>query len=73
MGQFDAVSKLPGEVGAVKLAKLCDVAKSLLQEPPRQFSAQSMADPHLLFTDGAWENQKATAGLLFSELTQVRL
>ena len=77
LGQFDAVSKMHGEYGSVRLAKLCDVAKSiLLSLPPRSFTASSMVNPHLLFTDGAWEAKEATAGLLLhradSAVTEVR-
>ena len=64
LGQSDAVSKMHGGNGSVRLAKLCDVAKSILLSLPHgSFSAQSMAKPHLLFTDGAWEAKEATAGL----------
>ena len=31
--------------------------------PPRDFSDEAMRSPHLVFTDGAWEQGEATAGL----------
>ena len=71
LGQFDAVSRIPGTVGATKLSSLCEVTKALLfMLPPREFNSRALAKPFLLFTDGAWEDQCATAGmLLYNPLT----
>jgi hypothetical protein len=65
LGQFDALSKVQGASAARKLGMLCEVTEHiLLSLPPRRFSACAMQKPFLLFTDGAWENGQATAGLL---------
>ena len=56
---------MPRATGSTKLAKLCDVTKTILSTlPPREFSAKALARYHLLFTDGAWENDQATARIL---------
>jgi len=65
LGQFDALSTSQGSHSAKKLAQLCDLTEYILTSlPPRHFSAGAMKQPFLLFTDGAWEDQKATAGML---------
>jgi hypothetical protein len=65
LGQFDALSKIQGGGAAKKLTMLCEITEHILTAlPPRKFSACAMQKPFLLFTDGAWENSCATAGLL---------
>ena len=65
LGQFDALSTSQGSHSAKKLAQLCDLTEYILTSlPPRHFSAGAMKQPFLLFTDGAWEDQKATAMML---------
>jgi len=65
LGQFDALSAAQGAHSTKKLAMLCDLTESILTAlPPRKFSAGAMRRPFLLFTDGAWEDQKASAGLV---------
>ena len=65
LGQFDALSTMPGSSSSKKLQMLCDLTEHILVSlPPRRFSAGAMKKPFLLFTDGAWEDGVATAGLL---------
>jgi hypothetical protein len=65
LGQFDALSAAQGAHSAKKLALLCDLTEHILTTlPPRRFSAGAMRRPFLLFTDGAWEDHKASAGLV---------
>ena len=65
LSQFDALSKVQGAGAAKKLTMLCEITEHTLTAlPPRKFSACAMQKPFLLFTDGAWENSCATAGLL---------
>ena len=54
-----------GTSASKKLAMLCDLTERILEAlPPRKFSAGAMQRPYLLFTDGAWEDGSATAGLV---------
>ena len=65
LGQFDALSTSQGSHSTKRLVQLCDLTEYILTSlPPRHFSAGAMKQPFLLFTDGAWEGQKATAGML---------
>ena len=65
LGQFEALSTAQGTHSAKKLAMLCDLTEHILTSlPPRKFNAGAMRRPFLLFTDGAWEDQTATAGLV---------
>ena len=34
----------------------------LCSMPPRKYDAHSFTDPYLIFTDGAWESERASAG-----------
>ena len=48
------------------LSELCELIILLMTSmPPREFTAEAMSVPHLVFTDGAWEQGEATAGLYF--------
>ena len=65
-GRFDALAKThkSGQQNAVR--PLCELAKAiLLKSRPRSFEAVAMDQPHLIFTDGAWENAQASAGMVF--------
>ena len=65
LGQFDALSVTQGTSASRKLAMLCELTERILEAlPPRKFSAGAMQRPYLLFTDGAWEDRSATAGLV---------
>ena len=45
------------------LTLLCRLARSMLGAmPPRRYDAHSFTDPYLIFTDGAWESERASAG-----------
>ena len=46
------------------LSELCELTIMLTSMPPREFTAGAMKAPHLVFTDGVWEQGEATAGLL---------
>jgi len=66
LSQFDSLARAPNGSVETRLDKLCALTESiLLALPPREFDATAMAAPHLLFTDGAWENKVGTAGLVF--------
>ena len=48
-----------------KISKLCNLAVTMLKAmPPRVYVSESFKDPFLIFTDGAWEDGKATGGAL---------
>eukprot|EP00435_Cladocopium_sp_Y103_P067680 s126_g30.t1 len=65
LGQFDAVSRIPGGMASARLEKLCNLTESILTAlPPRKFLAKAITEPVLIFTDGAWEDGKATAGMV---------
>ena len=66
LGSFDRLSNSPGEVQSKKLRTLCKTASNLLRSmPPRRFEAKGMEATHLLFSDGAWEQSRASAGFVF--------
>ena len=50
-------------MGQEDLVLLCRLAKSMLESmPPRSYDSKSFTEPCLMFTDGAWESDQATAG-----------
>ena len=56
------------------LSELCELTIILLTPmPPREFTAEAMKAPHLVFTDGAWEQGEATAGLFVYDAEQNRI
>lgn len=62
---FNHLAEVPRLMGSVDLGKLCSLAISMLQSmPPREYRADSFKNPFLIFTDGAWENGKASGGAL---------
>ena len=66
MGRFDAAARFASRDKAVSIKHLCELTKSiLLAIPPRCFKSSAMSQPHVLFTDGAWEDGVASAGLVF--------
>ena len=53
------------------LSELCELTIILMAAmPPREFTAEAMRVPHLVFTDGAWEQGEATAGLFVYDAEQ---
>ena len=66
LGRFDAAARFASRDKAVSIKHLCELTKSiLLAIPPRCFKSSAMSQPHVLFTDGAWEDGVASAGLVF--------
>lgn len=66
LGRFDAAAKFSLQDRASTVRRLCELTKViLLAIPPRCFEASLMGRPRLLFTDGAWEDDVASAGLVF--------
>ena len=65
LGKFDEAAKTASHSRASSVKHLCDLTKAILTAiPPRIFMATSMGNPHLLFTDGAWEDGQASAGMV---------
>ena len=65
VSSFSRLADLPRSLGVDDISKLCDLAISMLQAmPPRVYVSESFKDPFLIFTDGAWEDGKATGGAL---------
>ena len=66
LGRFDAAAKFASRDKANNIKHLCALTKSiLLAIPPRCFKSSAMSQPHVLFTDGGWEDGAASAGLVF--------
>ena len=63
LGRFDALAPNSTLTTGANLKKLCRVAVVLLKSlPQRSFDAPSTREPLILFTDGAWEEGKASVG-----------
>ena len=74
LGKFDAAAKASSHNKAANVRRLCELTKAMLTSiPPRCFRASAMGKPHLLFTDGAWEDGRASAGLVFFDSSKLEL
>ena len=74
LGKFDAAAKASSHNKAANVRRLCELTKAVLTSiPPRCFRASAMGKPHLLFTDGAWEDGRASAGLVFFDSSRLEL
>ena len=63
VSSFSRLADLPKSLSREDLTLLCKLARSMLRSmPPRQYNAHSFTDPYLIFTDGAWESERASAG-----------
>jgi len=63
VSSFGRLADLPKSLSREDLTLLCKLARSMLRSmPPRQYNAHSFTDPYLIFTDGAWESERASAG-----------
>lgn len=61
-------------LGSDDLTKLCTLAMTMLKAmPPREYLSEFFKNPFLIFTDGAWEDGKATGGAItYNPLTGSR-
>ena len=74
LGKFDAAAKVPIQNKAASVRRLCELTKAILTSiPPRCFRASAMGKPNLLFTDGAWEDGQASAGLVFLDSSKLQI
>ena len=74
LGKFDAAAKVPIQNKAASVRRLCELTKAILTSiPPRCFRASAMGKPNLLFTDGAWEDSQASAGLVFLDSSKFEI
>ena len=63
VSSFGRLADVPKLMGQEDLVLLCRLAKSMLESmPPRSYDSRSFTEPCLIFTDGAWESDRATAG-----------
>lgn len=63
VSSFSRLADLPRSLGGEDLSKLRNLAVNMLEAmPPRAYIPESFKDPFLIFTDGAWEDGKATGG-----------
>ena len=63
VSSFSRLADLPKSMSSQDLTLLCRLARSMLGAmPPRRYDAHSFTDPYLIFTDGAWESERASAG-----------
>lgn len=63
VSSFARLADIPRSMGCDDLSKLCSLSANLLKSmPPRRYMLDSFKSPFLIFTDGAWEDQKASGG-----------
>ena len=63
VSSFARLADIPKSLIKGDLHLLCSLAINMLEAmPPRTFKANTMKNPLLTFTDGAWEDGKASAG-----------
>ena len=63
--KIGSCTDLPRSLGGDDLSKLCSLAVTMLKAMlPRVYVSESFKDPFFIFTDGAWEDGKATGGAL---------
>ena len=56
VASFARLADVPKILGKSELGKLCDLMR------PRQYAAETLKNPVIIFTDGAWESGRATGG-----------
>ena len=60
LNKFDEAARQV-DIWRSHLSELCELTIILMTSmPPREFAAEAMRAPHLVFTDGAWEQGEAT-------------
>ena len=70
LNRFDEAARQV-DIWRSHLCELCELTMILMTSmPPREFTAEAMRAPHLVFTDGAWEQGEATAGLFVYDAEQ---
>lgn len=63
VSSFARLADIPKSLIRGDLHLLCSLAINMLEAmPPRTFKANTMKNPLLTFTDGAWEDGKSSAG-----------
>lgn len=63
VSSFARLPDIPRSLGSGDLQRLCDLAVTMLKAmPPRQYQSESFRTPFLIFTDGAWEDGRASGG-----------
>ena len=63
VSSFARLADIPRSLGSGDLQRLCDLAVTMLKAmPPRQCRSESFRNPFLIFTDGAWEDGRASGG-----------
>jgi len=63
MSSFAGLADIPRALGSDDLTKFLgnDLLKAM---PPREYLSEFFKNPFLIFTDGAWEDGKATGGAI---------
>ena len=70
---FGRLSLMPSDLSSADVVGLCQLAITLMTSmKPRVFQSADLAQPAIIFTDGAWEDGEASAGgaVFFPELQE---